>query len=94
MKARGFYSWVASGAVLIGCVSAWAEEEEDVPLADVPAAVMTAAMAAVEGIEITEAEIETEDGQRIYELEGTVNGVDYEIEVSPEGEVLSVEADD
>ena len=68
--------------------------EEDIDLADVPNHVMAAAMAAVAGIEITEAEIEEEDGQTIYELEGEANGTEYEIEVAADGTVLEVEEDD
>ena len=95
MKTRHYGQWAAMGTLLLTGLAAWADEgEEDVPLADVPAAVMQAAAGAVEGVKITEAEVEMEDGKKIYELEGTANGVEYEIEVSEDGEVLSVEEDD
>ena len=67
--------------------------EEDIDLADVPDRVMAAAIAAVDGIEITEAEVEDEDGQTVYELEGEANGIEYEIEVAADGTVLEVEED-
>lgn len=77
-------------AVLIsGC--ALFENEAEIPLAEVPEAVMAAAQQAVPGIEIEEAEIEMEDGQKVYELSGTANGKEYEIEISGTGEILEVE---
>jgi len=86
-----------AGAGLGVCLAAsWAlwAQEQDVALADVPAAVIAAAEAAVEGLAITEAESEVEDGQTVYELEGTAGGAEYEIEVTADGEVLEVEVDD
>ena len=69
------------------------ESEQDIPLSDVPAAVMEAASQAVPGIVITEAEIEEEDGQKVYELSGEADGKAYEIEISGTGEILEVEED-
>jgi uncharacterized membrane protein YkoI len=46
---------------------------------------------AVDGINITEAEMEKEDGQTVYVFEGDANGKEYEIEVTPEGKVNEVE---
>lgn len=81
-----------TGLLLIAGATAWADKEID--LAEVPAAARAAAEAAVEGIRITGAEIEEEDGRMVYELEGEANGKEYEIEVTAEGEVLEVEEDD
>jgi uncharacterized membrane protein YkoI len=67
------------------------ENEKEVPLSEVPAAAVTAAEGAVEGITLTEAEVEKEDGQMVYDIEGTANGKEYTIEVTAEGEVLEVE---
>lgn len=67
------------------------ENEVEIPLSDVPPAAMAAAGQAVPGIEIEEAELESEDGQKVYELSGTANGKEYEIEVSGTGEILEVE---
>ena len=83
----GFPLCVIAGSTL------WAQEE-DVALADVPAAAIMAAEAAVAGLQITSAESEVEDGQTVYELEGTAGGAEYEIEVTADGEVLEVEVDD
>ena len=46
---------------------------------------------AVEDINFTEAEVEEEDGQTVYVLEGTADGKEYEIEVTADGKVLEVE---
>ncbi|MHC4704743.1 MAG: PepSY domain-containing protein [Planctomycetota bacterium] len=67
------------------------ENEKEIPLSEVPAAAMKAAQGAVEGIELTEAEVEKEDGRMVYDIEGTANGKEYTIEVTAEGEVLEVE---
>jgi len=67
------------------------EKDKDVPLSQVPPAAVKAAQGAVEGITLTEAEMETEDGKTFYSLEGTADGKKYSIEVTPEGKVLEVE---
>jgi hypothetical protein len=67
------------------------EKDKDVPLSDVPAEALKAAQGAVDGITIAEAEMEKEDGQTVYVLEGQADGKEYEIEVTPEGKVLEVE---
>jgi hypothetical protein len=72
------------------------EEETEEPLAldAVPAGVLAAAKAAVAGIELQHAELETEHGAKRYCLHGTVKGRGYEIEVSPDGKVVEVGDDD
>ncbi len=70
------------------------ESEKSIPLSEVPAPALEAARAAVEGIVLTEAEVEEEDGQLVYEIEGRANGKEYEIEVTAEGEVLEIEQED
>ena len=85
-------SSAVTGLLFLAATSAWADKEID--LAEVPAAALAAAEAAVEGIRITEAEVEEEDGRMVYELEGKANGKEYEIEVTADGEVLEVEEDD
>ena len=67
------------------------ENEKEVPLSEVPAAAVAAAQGAVAGIELAEANVEKEDGQMVYDIEGTANGKEYTIEVTAEGEVLEVE---
>ncbi len=78
---------------LIASSTLWAQEQS-IPLADVPAAVIAAAEAEVEGLQIASAEVEVKRGQTVYELEGTVDGTEYEVEVTADGQVLEVETDD
>ena len=68
-------------------------QEVAIDLGEVPAHVRYAAEHAVEGIVLSGAAMEIEDGVLEYELSGTANGVPYEIDVSPKGKVLEVEAD-
>jgi uncharacterized membrane protein YkoI len=67
------------------------ENEKEVPLSEVPQEALKAAQGAVDGVTITEAETEKEDGKTIYIFDGEANGKEYEIEVTPEGKVLEVE---
>jgi hypothetical protein len=77
----------------VSCASlcSCSEDEREIPLSDVPAAARAAAEGAVPGIRLTEAEVEEEQGHLVYELEGVLDGKEYEIEVTAEGEVLEVE---
>jgi len=68
--------------------------ETEIPLDEVPDAVVRAAMEAVPGIELVSAEIEEENGETLYELEGMLDGERYEIEITPEGEVIEIETGD
>lgn len=84
-----------SGTILLlaGCSTyeEWRSDEQDIELAAVPAAVLRAAEQAVPGIELTSAQQEREDGEIVYELEGMLDGEEYEIEVNLSAEVLDVE---
>ena len=77
----------------LGCASLddLFEQEKEVPLSEVPQEALKAAQGAVDGVTITEAEMEKEDGETVYVFEGEANGKEYEIEVTPEGKVLEVE---
>jgi uncharacterized membrane protein YkoI len=68
--------------------------DEEIPLSEVPDIVKDAAMNAVPGLVLEEAERETEGDTVVYELEGEAAGKEYEIEVSAAGEVLEIELDD
>jgi len=75
--------------LLTGCFSS----EQTLAISEVPQLVIDAALAEVPGLEIEEASTETEDGILIYEIEGTANGMEYEIEISATGEILEVESE-
>jgi hypothetical protein len=82
--------------LLIGGVTIWAavrngDGEENIPLSNTPTNVIEAANNAVPGGEITEVEMEVEDGETIYEVEKVVDGVEYDIDVTADGVVKEVE---
>ena len=95
MKSLAFGIVVALTCTL-GCASleSMFEDEKDIPLSQVPEAALEAGRQAVENITLTEAELEEEDGQMVYVLEGTADGIEYEIEVTADGKVLEVEQED
>ena len=81
---------------LAGCINIQvnADIDEEVALAEVPPEILAAAREAVTGITFTEAEMEVERGQTVYELQGIADGKEYEIEVTAAGKVLKVEEED
>ncbi len=80
----------------LGCASieSMFDKDQKVALSDVPQAALEAAKTEVPGIVLTEATMEEEDGQRVYEVMGMADGKKYEIEVTAEGKVLEVETGD
>jgi uncharacterized membrane protein YkoI len=68
-----------------------ADDGRTLALADVPRVVLDAAARAVPAATWTAAEVETEDGVLVYELSGTLDGDEVEIEVSADGKVLEFE---
>jgi uncharacterized membrane protein YkoI len=67
------------------------EEGKEIAVTQVPKAAMDAAQNAAKGVNVTEAEVEEENGQTVYILEGKASdGKDYEIEVTADGKVLEV----
>lgn len=70
------------------------ESEEEIPLSDVPDHVKDAAIKAVPGLVLEEAEREIEGDRLVYELEGEADGREYEVEVSAAGVVLEIELDE
>lgn len=92
--------WMILGAIVLAGLTACAtmqddeEDEREIPLSEVPQAVQDAAKAAVPGIVLSEAEVETEDGKQVFCVFGIANGQEYEVEATPEGKVLEVEKED
>lgn len=70
------------------------DDEVAIALDAVPSKALEAAKGAVPGITFSAAERETEDGRVVYCLEGTKDGVRFEVEVTAEGEVVEVESGD
>ncbi len=80
------------GVLCITASASWFKEKErEIPLSEVPEQVIAAAKAAVAGIILTEAEVEETRKGLIYEIEGYVDDTEYEIEITPEGDVIEVE---
>ena len=86
--------WLIALTLTLFVVTAFAEDEKDIPLDKVPTAVLEAAQKAVPGIKLTEAEEERTLKGLVYEIEGTLDGKEYEIEVSSDGKVLEIEDED
>ncbi|MHC4598761.1 MAG: PepSY domain-containing protein [Planctomycetota bacterium] len=78
-------AFLGLGLALAGC------DEEEVALTEVPDKALEAAKEAVPGIQLTEAEVEETSGGMVFEVEGTLDGVEYEIRISADGKVLGVE---
>ncbi|MEQ8763082.1 MAG: PepSY domain-containing protein [Planctomycetota bacterium] len=95
-------SWI----LLVGCQTSEPEQssletggltttdEEVIPLDEVPTAALAAAEKAVPGVTFDRAERETEEGRVVYGLEGTLDGVRHEVEVTADGDVIEVESGD
>ena len=75
-------------------ITAFAGIEKEIPLNEVPDAVLKAAQKAVPGIELTKAEVEKTHKGVVYEIEGTLDGKEYEIELSSDGKILEIEEEE
>lgn len=94
---RSRLSFIIAICILLvgGSIALWAtvdnDDDEKVPISDVPAAVIAAANSAVPNGEITEVEKEVENGVTVYDVVKVVDGVEYEIEVTEDGVVNEIE---
>lgn len=82
--------------LLGGCISITSdgieESREDArETISVPPKVLSAAHARIPGFVLTDAELRDRDGTKVYELEGTAGGEDYDIDVTPSGRVLRID---
>lgn len=68
----------------------YADEDNSIPLKDVPIAVIKTAKDAVKGIVIEKAEVEEENGVTVYEIKGTTKEFEYELEISKDGKLLEL----
>jgi|GEM_PF-487549 len=70
------------------------DADEHLTLNELPAAVKATILREAAGAPIREIERETEHGRTIYEAEVIIDGKEIEIEVAPDGTLLSKKADD
>ena len=66
------------------------EHEVEIPLSAVPDKVLAAVNKALPSIELSSAEIESA-AKMHYELEGKLDGKEYEIEINPDGSIIEIE---
>jgi hypothetical protein len=90
MKKSIRWQVVWMGVILLLAASANAVEE-DLALDKVPKPIMEAVQARFNGVAVTEATKETEDGVAVYELSLKVNGQTVEVILSPEGKIRLIE---
>ena len=67
---------------------------EEIPIDEVPLLVLDAAREVLPGVELVKAMIEITDKGIVYEIEGILDGEEYEILVTEESVVLEVELKD
>ena len=94
MKKQANKIWLIAITLIFFVMTAFGGIEKNIPMNEVPDAVLKAAQKAVPGIELTEAEVERTLKGFVYEVEGTLDGKEYEIEVSSDGKVLEIEEEE
>ncbi len=83
-------------ALCIGAVATQQilEKEKEVSIDQVPAAVKATLLAEAKGGVIREIEVDTEDGQTVYEAEVIIDGIEVDIQVAADGRLLGKETED
>ena len=80
-----------AGPIIIMSLS---EDEGEVDLSSVPDVVLDAVKEAKPDATITGAEFEVEQGVEMYEITAVEGDIEYEFDVTPEGEILDMIIDD
>ena len=76
-------------------LAACSEEENDIPVSEVPANVVSVVQSALPGIVLDEAEKCSKHDEPTYKLEGKlINGKEYDIKITESGTILKIELDD
>ena len=94
MKKQTNRKWLMAITLTFFVITAFAGIEKEIPLNEVPDAVLKAAQKAVPGIELTKAEVEKTHKGVVYEIEGTLDCKEYEIELSSDGKILEIEEEE
>ena len=90
MRIFGWMEAITALGLLVVAPGAQADEEE-IPLKDVPRAVIDAVKAKFPDAKMKKAVKEEEDGRTVYELSFTHEDKDYEIEAKADGTIVAVE---
>lgn len=90
MRSLSVLTMAAVLGLIVGLAPARADEKE-IPLKDVPKAVIDAIKAKFPGAKLKEAAKEEEDGKTVYEVELVFNNDEYTVEASADGKILAVE---
>ena len=82
---------LTAATILVACN----EEENDIPLTDVPANVVSTVQSALPGIVLEEAEKCSEHDEPTYKLEGKlINGKEYDIKITESATIINFLQDD
>ncbi|HYG74594.1 MAG TPA: PepSY domain-containing protein [Planctomycetota bacterium] len=81
---------LSMGLITASCEAGEKKKDEPVALDQLPEAVKNAAQAAVKNIVLSKAEKKTKKGTVTYQVEGKADGKEWEIKLSPEGQVLKI----
>lgn len=93
MRTVAFGAVVSLGLLLLGSGPAARAGEEEVPLKDVPRAVLDAVKARFPGAELKEAAKETEEGRTVYEVSLKHRGKGVDVSARPDGTIVEVETE-
>ncbi len=85
------FTLIGTGLLVAGAATGLAWDEEEVSLDQVPAKVRATLLKLAHGATIDEVERETEGGITTYEAEWEVNGLETEVELTSNGEVIEIE---
>ena len=90
---------IVAGVALVLCIGAIAtqqvlDKETKVTVDQLPDAVKATLTAEANSGTIQEIEVETEDGQKVYEAEVLIDGVEVDIEIAADGTLLGKETED
>ncbi len=96
MRVRILSGLMLSVVLGLPAARATADEEDGVKmkLADCPAAVQKTIAREAVGAKVEEIEKEVEDGKTVYETDVTIDGKNYELEVSEDGLLIAKKLDD
>ncbi len=81
----------AAAFVLLLASPAFAQDEGEMSMSDVPPEAHAGAMAAMPGVEFQEVQLDLDGGQATYELSAQMDGKNVEVDVLSTGEVIEVE---